>query len=333
MRKLGRKDNCTKIISEQTLAIDRLLLEGMKAGPTVKRRAINKVLREVPEFTRGDCWRRIRYLRRNQKVAGVQAFKQHDVELRSAKADPDRCHRTRPWTEADDDKLLNWVGYESVNKIAQRLNRSVRAVRFRLGALGMSAKVSDGWSLRALRNLLRVSPSRLRQLIGSGMLRVRDPRVTTSSLAAFCDRNRASLDPRAIERITVALAKKLDAYRWEHVADLLGVPLTTVKGQICAGQLKILDTFVSDRAFEEFCKKHGAEINTALLDPATATWLIQEYGIPAPATDRQVVSRGQKHALMVRTCKCGRKIAGNVYFKHTKACKLVAQSTSALGPL
>ena len=62
------------------------------------------------------------------------------------------------------------MGYEPVNKIAQRLNRSVRAVRFRLSALGMSAKVSDGRPLRALRKLLRVSPVRLRQLIGSGML-------------------------------------------------------------------------------------------------------------------------------------------------------------------
>ena len=92
MRNVGRKDNCTKIISEQTVAIDRLLLEGMKAGPTVKRRAINKVLREVPEFTRGDCWRRIRYLRRTAKIAPVQALKQRDGELRSAKADPGRRH-------------------------------------------------------------------------------------------------------------------------------------------------------------------------------------------------------------------------------------------------
>ena len=64
-----------------------------------------------------------------------------------------------PWTPADDDRLLNWAGYEPVKKIAQRLGRSDRAVRFRLGALGISAKVTDGWSLRALRKMLRVSPS------------------------------------------------------------------------------------------------------------------------------------------------------------------------------
>ena len=89
MRNVGRKENCTKITSGQAVAIDRLLLEGMKAGPTVKRRAINKVLREVPEFTRGDCWQRIRYLRRTLKVATVHALSQRNGELRSSKADPE----------------------------------------------------------------------------------------------------------------------------------------------------------------------------------------------------------------------------------------------------
>jgi hypothetical protein len=97
-----------------------------------------------------------------------------------------------------------------------------------------------------------------------------------------------------------------------------------VQSWIAAGHLKVLDTFVTDRSFEEFCKKHGAEINTALIDPATAKWLIDEYGVPAPSAERRAVPRAQKHALVVRTCKCGRKIAGNVYFRHAKACKVAA---------
>ena len=92
---------------------------------------------------------------------------------------------SKPWTPADDDRLLNLAGYEPVPKIAQRLGRSVRAVRFRMGALGMSAKVTDGWSLRALQKLLRVGPARLRYLIGHGLLRVRDAHITAASLAGI----------------------------------------------------------------------------------------------------------------------------------------------------
>jgi hypothetical protein len=324
MRDVVRKDNGGKITSEQSVAIDRLLIEGITGGPTAKRRAINRVLREIPEFTRGDCWQRIRSLRKAAKVPTLHTLIRRDGELRSSKSDPDRFSRPRRWTEADDDKLLNCAGYEPVNKIAQRLNRSVRAVRFRLCALGMSAKVSDGWSLRALRKLLRVSPTRLRQFISSGMLRVRDARVTANSLVAFCEQNRASLDPTAAERITATMAKKRDAYPWERAAGLLGVSVAQVQSWIAAGQLKVLDTFVTDRSFEEFCKKHAAEINIDLIDPATRKWLIEEYGVPAPSADSTTTARARKHALVVRTCKCGRKIAGNVYFRHVKTCKVMA---------
>jgi len=165
---LLRKDGCAKIASERLALIDRLLIEGIRIGSVSKRRAINKVLREFPEFTRGDCWQRIRYLRKNPGAGSLRVC-QCDRVTSVSKTGPNRRPVARQWTEADDDKLLNLAGYERVDKIAQRLSRSVRAVRFRLCALGMSGKVSDGWSLGALRKLLRVSPDRLRDFIGKGI--------------------------------------------------------------------------------------------------------------------------------------------------------------------
>src|SRR5438128_4114398 len=213
------------------------------------------------------------------------------------------------------------------NKIAQRLGRSVRAVRFRLGALGMSAKVSDGWSQRALRKLLRVSPARLKYFIGSGILRVRDPRVTTRSLLRLCSGNDLSFDPSAMDRITESMAKH-DAYSWDRAADLLGIPVAQVQTFICKGKLKALDPFVTDRSFEEFCRKHGEQINMTLINPATAKWLINEYGVSESCAVRGL-SRAQKHALVIRTCRCGRKVAGNILFKHLRHCRVLKQRTIA----
>jgi hypothetical protein len=152
------------------------------------------------------------------------------------------------------------------------------------------------------------------------MLRVRDPRITIASLAAFGEKNHPSLESSAVERVTAALAKGEEGYTWERTADLLGVTVAQVQSGISAGQLRVVDPFVTDRAFEEFCKKHGGEINTALMDPATAKWLVSEYGVTNAAEKSRSVSRAQKHALVVRTCACGRKIAGNVYFRHVKIC-------------
>lgn len=320
---LPRKETWRRIGLARLAAIDRLLIEGVKVGPACKQRAINKVLREVPGVTRGDCWQRIRHLR---KVAKLEIHQLDGSEGGLLEAKVQRRARSwHPWTQEDDEKLLNWAGYEPVEKIAQRLNRSGRAVRFRLCALGMSARVTDGWSLRALQKLLRVSPARLRQFIGSGMIRVRDPRVMASSLVAFCERNRTSLHPAAAERIATVIATRKEAYTWERVADLLEVDLKQIQSWISAGQLKVIDTFVTDRSFEEFCKRHASDTNLTLIDPATRKWLVKDYGV----TDQfqgEEVSRAQKHALIVRTCKCGRTIAGNVYFRHLKSCKVVSIS-------
>lgn len=69
----------------------------------------------------------------------------------------------------------------------------------------MCAKVTDGYSLRELQKLLRVSQARLRYLIRSGILRIRDPRVTGDSLAAYCARNSLSLNPSALKGVNTAL--------------------------------------------------------------------------------------------------------------------------------
>ena len=309
-------------------AVNRLLAAGMKLGRTGKHNAINKVLELVPELTRGDCWQKMRHLRKTI-VTSASGEVESAEEKRLQVVSKPRLPSPR-WTREDDEKLLNWAGYEPVDRIAQRLSRSVRAVRFRLCALGMSARVTDGWSLRALMKLLRVSPDRLRRFIGNGMLRVRDPRITAASLAQFCDKNAACLSPAALER--AAAVTKREAYTWERAAELLGVDINKVQGWISVGQLKVMDTFITDRSFEEFCKKHGSAINVGLIDPATVRWLIEEYGVPVRTSGVSAVPRAQKHALTVRTCRCGRKIAGNVYFKHVKCCNAISSQAMSRGP-
>lgn len=299
-------------------AIDQLLIAGIKLGPNKKHEAINKILKLVPEWKRGDCWRRIRQLRRTPALAS-------DAAGQSKKTDENgSSHRSpsRSWLPEDDAKLLDLAGYEPVNEIAERLNRSERAVRFRLGALGMSARVTDGWSQRALRKLLRMSRTRLRQLIANGMLRVRDPRITRASLAV----HRAKLqcaDSSSMCAKTGVPSMCGRPCSWRHAAKALNMGVVDVQKLISEGQLKLVDTFVTDRAFEEFCRKHGSLINMALIDASTRKWLVSEYGVPDPVEEKKL-ARAQKHALIVRTCKCGRKIAGNIYFRHLKHCRLLA---------
>jgi hypothetical protein len=298
-------------------AIDQLLVAGIKLGPQKKHDAINKILELVPGWKRGDCWRRIRQLRRTPALA----IPSTEQDLKSADGNGS-FHRpfSRPWLKEDDETLLDLAGYEPVTKIAERLGRSVRAVRFRLGALGMSARVKDGWSQRGLRKLLRVSRARLRYLVASGMLRVRDPRITGSSLASLCEQNNHGENHN--NRTKAAIVEQ-NAYSWKRAAKILGITIEDTHRLIGEGQLKLVDTFVTDRSFEDFCRKHGNEINLSLMDTATRKWLMGEYGISEEA-DSKLIPRAQKHALIVRECRCGRKIAGNVYFRHVRHCRRTA---------
>ena len=313
----GRKGNKP---SKQLAAIDQLLIAGIKQGPAKKRDAINRILELVPGWTREDCWERIRRLRKTPEFAGSAEDHPDRPKTGPVRRQPSMSP-SGPWTPAHDGKLLKLAGYEPVKKIARRLDRSERAVRCRLAALRISGKVTDGWSLRTLQTTLRVRRSTLRQFIGIGMLKVRDPRISASSLAVLCDKIRASLDPSTIEKIAAALANGDDAYSWERAANLLGVPVSQIQDWISAGRLRVVDPFVTDRSFEEFCKNHGEELKASLIDPPTAKWLLSEYGASEIAANGGGISPARKHALVIRTCKCGRKIAGNPYFQHVRACR------------
>jgi hypothetical protein len=314
--------------------MDRLLVLGVQAGPALKRRAINKILERFPQLTRGDCWCRIRYLRRTPELAALQPAKAEEPPPDRTSASVKRPANRR-WTTAEDDKLMDWAGYETVAKIAQRLHRSERAVRFRLGALGESARVTDGWSLRSLQKTLRVSPATLRRFIGAGALRVKDPRISAASVAACFEKVRASLDPVAAQLTAAALARRDDGFTAERTAELLGVSVPQVQEWVCSGRLKVVNTFVTDRSFQDFCKEHGHEFNLNLMEPAMRKWLVKEYGVAEPAeSSKQPVCRAKKHALVVRACRCGRKVAGNAYFRHVKLCQAapVPRSAPAAAP-
>jgi hypothetical protein len=319
------KDRLPSVDPPWLPTVDKLLIEGIRR-PALKHAAVDKVLQLVPEWTRGDCWRRIRQLRRLPEVAALLPKPTTTEEALRAK--PASRSGSRPWTQADDDRLLNLAGYETVEKIAQRLARTESAVRYRMSSLGMSARVSDGWTLRRLQSTLRMSRTRLRYLIGKGWLRVRDSRVNAESLASYCERRQDTLSVDTREKLLTLHGRGEEGYPWPRAAELLGMTVEQIQELIGKGELQVLDMFVTDRSFEEFCKKHGSEINSSLMDRADARWLIEEYGVPDSAAKGRVAGRAQKHALIIRTCKCGKKIAGNVFFRHFKRCTVVLSGAS-----
>lgn len=100
----------------------------------------------------------------------------------------------RRWNTEELQTLWRHAGIQSVRAIAERLGRSERAVRWRLSALGLSAKVMDSWSQRMLRQMLHVGANRLHRWIRSGALKLVERRVRNRALRVFVDRHRHELN-------------------------------------------------------------------------------------------------------------------------------------------
>jgi hypothetical protein len=123
---------------------------------------------------------------------------------------------------------------------------------------------SECEQFNALRKLLGVSRTCLRQLVAEGMLRVHDPRITQASLASWCAKN-CAVNPTAVFESTAVTNLRQHPCSRKRAARILNVEVADVQRLVSAGQLKLVDTFVTDRAFEEFCRKHGTTINIALI--------------------------------------------------------------------
>ncbi len=357
--------------------IDQILLVGLKHGRLGVHEATNKVIALRAGLTRADCWKRLRFLRENHKGnypsprnwpqevkdllrggynEGGQKKRQALKAIRELypglpSHTPSRFARrqgwlkrtasgpeTRPWTDHEEQKLWELAGYEPAARIGERLGRSEGAVRCRLKMLGLSVRVKDGWSFRALQQLLHVGPSKLRRFVVQGSLRVRDPRISADSLAALWESRIALTLTSPINGAAEALRKKLrkgpNVYSWGSAVKLFGVSMEQVRAWIVKGELKIVDGFVTERAFQDFCRKCGAELNGVLLGNDIRDWLADGYTLRLPADGAAgSVPSSAKHALVTRQCqKCQRRIRGNVFFKHVKNCKgLVSEKkTSAV---
>jgi hypothetical protein len=94
------------------------------------------------------------------------------------------CNR-HPWTGAEIEVLTEKLGQVSKSEIARHLGRSYYSVKARIASMGLSSRISDGYSQHDLQQLFGVGADRVRRWITRGWLQLDKGRVTERSLERF----------------------------------------------------------------------------------------------------------------------------------------------------
>lgn len=97
------------------------------------------------------------------------------------------CRRSAPgWTDVDINHLLWSIDSNaSLTLIADRLGRSVAAVRKKLRDLGYKAESLGGYKVKDVAEMFGVPPARVQYWVAEKMLLTKGGRITESSLSKF----------------------------------------------------------------------------------------------------------------------------------------------------
>ena len=129
--------------------LDLMLEQGYRDGGSKRRQAINRIS-QLTGWPRQACWDRARKLGLTQR--------RHSVPKR--------------WTQAEERRLSEIVGYRNAHLIAQELNRSVLAVRTKLKRMDTtSIRVREGCTKSELAQFLGRSPKTIQRWIDLGWLK------------------------------------------------------------------------------------------------------------------------------------------------------------------
>ena len=177
------------------------------------------------------------------------------------------------WTEEEESEVLEREGEFSAAEIAELVGRSEQAVRHRLWLRGKSSRVRDGLTITELAKLLHVRLAKLHRWIEEGQLTMRDARLGLGSLRTFCDERAPTLGIN-VSLLRQQLAMYEDGYTAEELAEIVRVPLETVRDWCTAGWLLMRDGRCPIAGLERFYRRQVARIG---FDPEKLARELKKY--------------------------------------------------------
>jgi hypothetical protein len=115
-------------------------------------------------------------------------------------------------------------------------------------------------------------------------------------------------------------AKFQDGYTQKELAEALHVSPRKVRGWVRLGWLTLYQDRIKDRSLVRFLEGHSDEIDAKRLESDVRLWLL-DLGFHEDAIHSVRWFRDRKQSMRVHICdRCGRKVHGNAFYRHLKAC-------------
>jgi len=122
-------------------------------------------------------------------------------------------------------------------------------------------------------------------------------------------------------------AKFQDGYTQAQLAEALHLSRRKVRQWVRLGWLTLYQGRVIDRSIRRFLEGHSDEIDTRRLESDVRIWL-EDLGFRADAAHSSLWFTKRKQSLKLHVCdRCGRKVYGNSFHRHLRACAKKAAAT------
>ena len=129
---------------------------------------------------------------RRSSLRALRALRQHEptwsrYSIKKRAATLGLCRRRAPrWTDADENHLLWSIDSNaSLALIAERLGRTVAAVRKKLRDLDYTAESLGGFKVKDVADMFAVPPARVQYWVAEKLLLTKGGRITDSSVSKF----------------------------------------------------------------------------------------------------------------------------------------------------
>jgi len=184
------------------------------------------------------------------------------------------------------------------------------------------SSVTEGYTKRWVAKALHIGFYRVNDLIGQGLLELKNSAIVRFSFQEFINQHAAQLGIEVSAEARALLHSKRPSIAQKRISRALRVNIAQVRRWVNMNLLQPVDAHITMASFEAYCRQHAGKLHQELMDRDEREWFATELDVPIREAKEILTSHPTlKHLLTVRQCpRCRARCRGNGFFMHVRKC-------------